>query len=86
MAEEDYMSNRAGYSADFMEQLGKCRVCGGSESYPMLVDVLDYKNRAFCESQMICGNEFHGWRRRIAAALYRLIMGENPAQRHSTEI
>jgi len=67
------MSDRAGYSADLMESLGKCRACGGDENYPMLVDVP--------VGQMICRNEFHSWRRRIAAFLYFIIVGERPAQR-----
>jgi hypothetical protein len=66
------MSNRAGYSADFMEELGKCRTCGGSKSYPMLVDC---KN-----DQQVCQSYYHSLRYQVASFIFKFLTGKEPAQ------
>lgn len=47
------MSNRAGYSPELMKSLGKCEHCGGSPSYPMLVEAAEPGRSA------ICAEDFH---------------------------
>lgn len=66
------MSDRAGYAPELMESLGKCRQCGGTEDYPMLVEAP--------RRGQVCRARFHTLRFRVASAVFEWLTGERPAQ------
>lgn len=62
----------SGHNPNFLESLGRCRVCGGAKDYAMLVGTFS--------NQTLCRADYHQLRHRIACAIFRALTGKEPRQ------